>query len=107
MNIKEYQEKSTRTLNKKLIKDELLVNMIFGIVGETGEVVDLVKKFRFQGHKLDKEKLTEEIGDVMFYIANLCTLLDVDLEEVLEGNYNKLLKRYPEVFSEERSVNRE
>ena len=42
----------------------------------------------------------------MFYIVNLCNLLNLDLETIIEGNYNKLLKRYPEGFSVERSVNR-
>ncbi|OLS02409.1 nucleoside triphosphate pyrophosphohydrolase family protein [Tissierella creatinophila] len=107
MNLKEYQEKSKRTLNNNLTKYEQVDNMVYGILGESGEVVDILKKSRFQGHVLDKDKLKEEIGDVMFYIANLCNLLDLDLEEIIQQNYNKLLKRYPEGFSTERSVNRE
>ncbi|OLS02019.1 nucleoside triphosphate pyrophosphohydrolase family protein [Tissierella creatinophila] len=107
MNLREYQEKSKRTLNNNLTKYEQIDNMVYGIFGESGEVVDLLKKSRFQGHVLDKDKLKEEIGDVMFYITNLCNLLGLDLEEIIEGNYNKLLRRYPEGFSSERSINRE
>ena len=107
MNLKEYQIKSMRTLNNELSHEQLISNMIMGIVGETGEVVDIVKKAFYQGHELDMKHIEEETGDVMFYIVNLCNLLNLNLEEVIEKNYNKLLKRYPEGFSEERSVNRE
>ena len=107
MQIKEYQEKSTRTLNKELTIKESLSNMVFGIVGEIGEVVDILKKHLYQGHDLDTDHIKEEIGDVMFYIVNLCTLLNIDMEDVLKINHDKLLKRYPDGFNSERSVNRE
>lgn len=106
MDIKSYQVKSQRTVNKELHREQLLSNMIMGILGETGEVSDILKKYLYQGHDLDIDHIEEEIGDVMFYIANLCNILNLDLEDILECNYNKLLKRYPEGFSEERSINR-
>lgn len=106
MQLKEYQEKSKRTMNMDLEKREALSNMIFGITGETGEVVDLFKKHLFQGHDLDIQHLKEELGDVMFYMVNLCNLIGVQMEDVIEGNYNKLLKRYPEGFDVEKSINR-
>lgn len=106
MQLREYQEKSKRTMNMDLEKREALSNMIFGITGETGEVVDLFKKHLFQGHDLDIQHLKEELGDVMFYMVNLCNLIGVQMEDVIEGNYNKLLKRYPEGFDVEKSINR-
>ena len=107
MDLREYQEKSKRTLNNDLKAGSQILNMLLGMSGETGEVVDLFKKHLFQGHTLDMDKLTEELGDVMYYIANLCNFYNLELEDVIEGNYNKLLKRYPEGFSEDRSINRE
>lgn len=110
MNLREYQEKSKRTLNYDLTYNQILTNMIFGIIGETGEVVDILKKYLYQGHHLDEghiAHIAEEIGDIMFYIVNLCNLLELDLEIIIEANYNKLLKRYPNGFSVERSINRE
>lgn len=107
MSLKEYQERSMRTINKELTKEQLISNMAMGIAGETGEVIDLIKKHLYQGHNLDKLKLKEEIGDVMFYIVNLCNIISADLEGIIDDNYNKLMKRYPDGFSEERSVNRE
>lgn len=107
MEIKEFQEKAVRTLNKNLSKKETLSNMIIGIFGESGEVADIVKKHLYQGHTLDLKHLREELGDVMFYIANLATALKIDMQDVLEENNAKLMARYPEGFSAKRSVGRE
>lgn len=107
MNIKEYQEKSKRTLNMDLTDEQLISNMVMGIAGETGEVVDILKKWMYQGHVLKVDDIEEELGDVMFYIVNLCNLLGLELQDAIEGNHKKLLKRYPEGFDVERSVNRE
>lgn len=107
MRLSEYQEKSKRTLNSELPKAGQLHNMIYGIVGETGEVVDEIKKHCYQGHELNVKHIREELGDVMFYIVNLCNVLDMELEEIISENYDKLLKRYPNGFEIKRSVNRE
>ena len=106
MEIKEFQDISFRTMPKNLWFPDILVNMCMGISGESGEVIDLFKKHLFQGHSLDKKKVAEEIGDLMFYIVNLCTLLDLDMRVVLQGNVDKLKKRYPNGFEVEKSINR-
>ena len=106
MDIKEYQIKSTRTLNHNEVQQNLITNMCMGISGESGEVIDIIKKHLYQGHELDRKHLIEELGDVMFYIVNLATLYEIDMQIVLQKNVDKLLKRYPNGFSAERSVNR-
>ena len=106
MEIKEFQKNSIRTLNMDLTKEQLLSNMVMGIAGESGEVADVIKKHLYQGHDLDVAHLKEEIGDVMFYIVNLANVLELDMEEVLEDNINKLRKRYPQGFDANRSINR-
>ena len=106
MEIKEYQKRSTRTLNKELFTKEQLMNMALGISGESGEIADIFKKVLFQGHDLKIEDVIGELGDVMFYIVNLCTLLEIDIRFVLEYNVDKLQKRYPEGFDSNRSINR-
>lgn len=107
MEIKEFQKLSRRTLNKELNQVEQLSNMIIGIMGESGEVADALKKHLFQYHPLDVEHLAEEMGDVMFYIVNLATLIGIEMEDVLEKNVRKLEKRYPNGFNSENSINRE
>lgn len=107
MQIKDFQQLSKRTLNNDLSRKEQMANMVIGMYGETGEVADIIKKHLYQYHSLDTGHLIEEIGDVMFYISNLCNLFNIDIEHCLEANIEKLKKRYPEGFEAERSINRE
>ena len=106
MTINEYQKLAMTTLNKELSNEQALLNGCMGLCGESGEVIDLLKKHLSQGHDLNKEKMIEEIGDVAWYIAEIAYALNVDLETVLTKNIEKLKKRYPEGFSVERSLNR-
>ncbi len=107
MTINEYQKLAMVTKNPELSGRELLINSVMGLCGESGEVIDLVKKHVSHGHPLNREKLIDELGDVAWYLAECATVLDVTLEEVLARNIEKLKKRYPEGFSTERSINRE
>ena len=106
MTINEYQKLAMTTLNPELDKKDVLINGVMGLCGESGEVIDIVKKHLAQGHELDKEKIIKELGDVAWYMAEIATVLDVELEEVLVQNIEKLKKRYPEGFSTEKSLNR-
>jgi NTP pyrophosphatase (non-canonical NTP hydrolase) len=106
MKINEYQELAMRTASK-LTNDELILNGALGLCGESGEVADIVKKWKFQGHEIDREKVIKELGDICWYIAITAKGLDVDLETVMQGNIDKLMKRYPQGFDSERSINRE
>lgn len=71
-----------------------------GIAGESGEVVDLVKKFVFHKKQVDVEHMKKELGDIMWYISLMCDELGLDLEDdVLQGNIDKLSARYPNGFN--------
>ena len=107
MTINEYQQLAMTTLNKDLSKKDILINGVMGLCGEAGEAIDIVKKHLAQGHELDREHLIKEIGDVAWYLAELATVLDISLEEVLQRNIDKLKKRYPEGFDYEKSLKRE
>ena len=85
---------------------DVLINGVMGLCGEAGEAIDLVKKHLAQGHELDREGLIKELGDVAWYLAETATALDVELEEVLLQNIEKLKRRYPEGFATERSIQR-
>lgn len=106
MTINEYQKLAMTTLNPELDKKDVLINGVMGLCGESGEVIDIVKKHLAQGHALDRDKIIKELGDVAWYMAEIATVLDVELEEVLRLNIEKLKKRYPEGFSTENSIHR-
>lgn len=106
MEINEYQKLAMRTVNPKLDKNSALINGVMGLCGESGEAIDIVKKWFAQGHDLDRENLIKELGDIAWYLAETATALDVSLEEVFRGNIGKLQRRYPEGFDAEKSINR-
>lgn len=106
MDINEYQKLAMRTLNPKIEKKELILNASMGLCGESGEVIDLVKKHLFQGHDLDEKVLIKELGDVAWYLAEAATALNVNLSEILEKNIKKLENRFPDGFNSNRSINR-
>jgi len=107
MTINEYQQLAMTTLNKEMSKKDMLINGVMGLCGESGEAIDIVKKHLAQGHELDREKLIKELGDIAWYLAEMATVLDTTLEEVLEKNIEKLKKRYPDGFDKQKSLNRE
>lgn len=104
MTIHEYQTLAMVTLNPALDRREMLINSVMGLCGESGEAIDIVKKWMAQGHTLDKHRLAKELGDIAWYLAEAATALDMPLEEILYANIDKLRKRYPEGFSSDRSV---
>ncbi|MCM1131071.1 MAG: nucleoside triphosphate pyrophosphohydrolase family protein [Roseburia sp.] len=106
MEINEYQELAMKTLNKALDKKDILVNAVMGLCGEAGEATDLVKKHLFQNHEFNKEDFIKELGDIAWYLAEACTAVDVDLEEVLEKNITKLKLRFPNGFDKNDSIKR-
>ena len=106
MTVNEYQKMALITLNPALGKQDVLINGVMGLCGESGEAIDIVKKHLAQGHPLDREGLIRELGDVAWYLAEAAAALDMPLEQILQGNLDKLKARYPEGFSAERSRER-
>ena len=106
MTINEYQELAMTTLNPELSKKDVLINSVMGLCGESGEAIDIVKKWMAQGHELDREHLVKELGDIAWYLAEAATALEIPLEQILQANIDKLKKRYPEGFEVAKSVER-
>ena len=77
---------------------DLLVKDALGLAGEAGEVVELVKKARFHGLPLDAAKLKIEIGDVLWYLTDLCAQAGFTLADAAQANTDKLRARYPDGF---------
>ena len=106
MTIKEYQSLAMRTVNPDLSKKDMLINSVMGLCGESGEAIDIVKKWYAHGHELDKEHFAKELGDICWYLAEAATAIDMDLEEIMTSNIEKLKKRYPDGFSTADSIMR-
>ena len=102
-----YQEDAKRTMGYRKLDPFNLAVAGLGITGEAGEVADYIKKVVSHGHELDPKKLMSELGDTMWYISLLATLLEVSLEDIAKQNIDKLRARYPRGFESARSVNRE
>lgn len=77
-----------------------------GLSGESGEVLDHMKKLWVYERPMDREKVIEEMGDVFHYFTQLMIKMDVTLEEVMRANTNKLEKRYPNGFTKEAAIAR-
>ena len=99
MTLNEYQALAMTTLNPELSRRDVLLNSVMGLCGESGEAIDIVKKWFAHGHELDKAHLVEELGDVAWYLAEAATALEVPLEDILQANLDKLKSRYPDGFS--------
>lgn len=106
MEINEYQRLAMTTANPALDQKETLINGVMGLCGESGEAIDIVKKWLAQGHELDREHLAKELGDVAWYLARTATAIGYDLDTILRMNLEKLQKRYPQGFSTEDSLHR-
>ena len=104
MTMKGYQRLAQRTANPA---DPIrLATAGLGVAGEAGELAGAIKKHLSHGHDLDKEHVREELGDVLWYLAEIAAALDMTLEDVALANIAKLQRRYPDGFDTERSKNR-
>lgn len=104
LTVNKYQKLAMATLNPALSKKDVLINGVMGLCGESGEAIDIVKKWLAQGHELDKARLAKELGDIAWYLAETAYALELSLEDIFQANIDKLKKRYPEGFDSERSI---
>ena len=88
-----------------------LLTASIGISAESGEFMEIVKIMIFQGKPANDDNLEHlkiELGDIMWYVAQACMALEVDMNDVLDTNIKKLEKRYPDGhFAEFYSENRQ
>lgn len=78
-----------------------LIHSVIGLTGEVGELAATLERCYYYGQSLDTVNLKEELGDCLWYVAEMCNALNLSLEDVMECNIAKLKKRYPEKFDQE------
>ena len=105
MTLQEYQNAAARTINRDLVCYEIESHALHGMVSEIGELHGLYQKV-YQGHEASPVHLKKELGDLLWFIAEYCTAMDWDLDEVAQPNIDKLKARYPEGFAEDKSLHR-
>ena len=97
MTFDEYQKKSRETAAYPEIGGKGFVYPVMGLAGEAGEVAEKVKKiFRDDGGRITeerKEMIKKELGDTLWYLAQICTEFGMSLDEVALNNLEKLLSR--------------
>ena len=100
MNLNEYQNLAGRTAGAGDRDQQLRLAVAgLGLTGEAGEVAEKIKKHVGHSHDLDIASLRKELGDVMWYLAEICTITGLSLDDVAEQNIDKLRRRYPEGFN--------
>ncbi|AOV60292.1 MazG [Synechococcus phage S-CAM9] len=85
-------------LKNKDFPTQRLLTAAVGMSAESGEFTEVVKKIVFQGKEPTEENLfhlKRELGDIMWYVMQACMGLDITLDEIIEMNVDKLVKRYP------------
>lgn len=107
MTLNEYQVLAQRTSNRALDGKGHLFNGVLGLAGEAGECADLVKKCYFQDARPIDDDLIDELGDVLWYVAETAAAMGWSMDAIAEHNIEKLRWRYPEGFSADRSLHRE
>lgn len=109
MDFNQFQKEAAKTIPASLSSEEIRENAIYGLVGEVGELVDIFKKIKFQGHSWDEETRRHvilECGDIFWYLSEMATGIDIDLDLIPIMNIEKLRARYGDHFDTKKSQNR-
>lgn len=106
MDFREYQKNAWSNLKEhENLKDEVC-DWTIGLSEEVGEVASIVKHWQWGREPIRPEELTEEIGDVLWYLSALCTSLGLDFDAVAKLNIAKLQYRFEDGFSFKKSQDR-
>lgn len=102
----EYQLLAARTINPGITSVETKFHALHGMVAEIGELHGLYQKV-YQGHAINQEHVKKELGDLLWFVAEYCTVMNWNLDDIMRINIEKLQNRYPDGFKEEQSLYRE
>jgi len=92
MDFQEYQQRAVET-------DQVPTNTVvplLGLAGEAGELLSEYKKYLRDGdaHRLFKERVAEELGDLLWYISNVASKFELSLDDIATGNLDKTKDRW-------------
>ena len=105
MTPEQYQNEASRTesivTSIEGYKPTRLIHGMLGLISESGEIADTLKRWLYYRQPLDEDNLKEEIGDLLWYVALICNTLGIQMSDCMESNIRKLQKRFPEKFDQE------
>lgn len=90
MTLDDYQAAAARTLNPSLDNRQQALDAAAGIAEEAGEVLAHIRKHHFQNRELSRDRLAEELGDVLWCVAAVATTQGMSLDALARGNIAKL-----------------
>jgi len=102
----QYADDVARTADTNLSRRDALACCAMSLGEEAGEAAGPIKKYLYHGHAENPDKVAEELGDLLFYIAWAAALNGLTVNEILVRNMEKRRERYPEGFDQQRSINR-
>jgi NTP pyrophosphatase (non-canonical NTP hydrolase) len=97
----------TKDLEPAQLRQIRLNHGVLGLMGEVGELAAALERWVYYGKELDEDNVAEEMGDCLWYLAELCNALGVSMGRVMEANIAKLRARYPEKYTDEAASNRD
>src|SRR5438270_779800 len=97
MHLRDYQLSSSETDQSPTADEKGLVVPLLGLAGEVGSLLTEYKKHLRDGnaHRLFREQIREDLGDLLWYVANVATKFGLDLEEIAAKNLKKTQDRWP------------
>lgn len=88
-----YTKEQSDQRSERVAQHPELLHACLGLSGETGELIDEIKKSIFYGRPFDSTKLLSELGDVLHYYMRLADMLNYSLPTIMTYNVDKLEKR--------------
>lgn len=85
-------------LSNECLRNVRLLHAAIGMMGEVGELAGCLERHVWYGKDFDAVNFKEEVGDLLWYIAEACNALGLDMGEIAAANIAKLQKRYPDKF---------
>lgn len=104
MNFDDYQKEALKTDKNPALDEKGVMIPLLGLAGETGELLSEYKKYLrdAKSHRPFKERMTEELGDLLWYLSNCASKFEISLQDVARGNLMKCRSRWRE--QEERGL---
>lgn len=103
MKISDYQTRTYIAIQPHTDKKDEVLNWSVGLCEECGEVMNHIKHFCWGNEPINNVEIAKEIGDVLWYLSALCTVLNLDFETVAQLNMRKLEHRFGGEFTEAKS----